>query len=168
MIGYRITKFNPKNREPDGRYLDDDWTSVADVGKKFKGKKLLLSEYLSIEDAYVETVRRFLRAANVTELQVKNPERKDALSHLPLRLRADTKTRICFFPKSKKLSGSDIDWVVRLNLRELFWCRLQGANQSYVHFGWDYYMYLGTNETSFVLPSLPRAMYPEVMKTPYK
>ena len=28
-------------------------------------------------------------------------------------------------------------------LREEFWCRLEGEHGSYIHVGWDYYLYVG-------------------------
>jgi hypothetical protein len=32
--------------------------------------------------------------------------------------------------------------IIRRILREEFWCRLEGS-KGFVHFGWDYYMYIG-------------------------
>ena len=168
MTEYRITKYNPMLRKTDGRDIYDDWTSVSDIGQQFKGKRLELSEYLVVEDAYVETVRRFLKAAKVTVLRVKSPEAKNSYSLSPPELSFQMEGKECSFPAEMKLSGPDIDWVVRINLRERFWCRLEGDNQLFIHFGWDYYMYLGTKDPSFVLPELPPMMFAEVFQSPYK
>lgn len=35
--------------------------------------------------------------------------------------------------------------LIRRVLREEFWCRLE-ADECFVHFGWDYYMYVGVSE----------------------
>lgn len=64
-----------------------------------------------------------------------------------------------FFTNNQKFSLSDefiaslcegrictieeIEILSRLNLRGDFWCSFYGPNSSYIHFGWDYYMYFG-------------------------
>ena len=40
---------------------------------------------------------------------------------------------------------SELREVVRRILREEFWCRLEGSG-SYMHFGWDYYMFIGAKQ----------------------
>jgi len=37
---YRITKYNPMNRDANGAYLLNEWTSFSDIGKTFDGKTL--------------------------------------------------------------------------------------------------------------------------------
>lgn len=53
MKTYRITKYNPKNREKDGVYSKDEWTSISDIGKSFGDYKLTASDYLKVEDQYL-------------------------------------------------------------------------------------------------------------------
>ena len=42
-----------------------------------------------------------------------------------------------------KVFRADIPMIVRAILREVAWCKLEGAAM-YVHFGYDYYMYIGS------------------------
>ncbi len=70
MAEYRITKYDPAKREPDGRYLLDEWTMATDVGCSFGGKTLTLEAYLAVEDAYVAAVRQMMEKAGVAELRI--------------------------------------------------------------------------------------------------
>ncbi len=48
MKEYRVTKYNPNNRDSKGSYLAEEWTSISDVGKS-----ITKSEYEEIENAYI-------------------------------------------------------------------------------------------------------------------
>jgi hypothetical protein len=63
--------------------------------------------------------------------------------------------------------GSDLDWVVRLALREALWCRLKGERGFYVHFGYDYYMYIGSEVLGADPPPMPPGMFAEVFDSPH-
>jgi hypothetical protein len=168
MAAFRITKYDPEKRDADGRFLADDWTSVSDVGESFQGVTLTLVDYLRIEDDYVETVCKFLSSAGISSLQVKDAERKSGDHHLPEKLESDMAGKVRFFAENATLRGTDIQWAVRLNLRELFWCRLEGDRGVYAHFGYDYYIYLGLKDVDFILPSIPSTMFAELCESPYK
>jgi hypothetical protein len=45
----------------------------------------------------------------------------------------------------KKCSWDEMDILIRANLRNYFNCFFKGSKGSYLHFGYDYYMYFGTN-----------------------
>jgi hypothetical protein len=61
---------------------------------------------------------------------------------------------IIFQPASLKhgsiVQASELEDVIRLILREVLWCKLIKADRFYVHFGWDYYMYIGSTSPSSV------------------
>jgi hypothetical protein len=46
------------------------------------------------------------------------------------------------FQNDSVLALDRISEIIRRILREEFWCRLEGSD-SFLHFGWDYYMYIG-------------------------
>jgi hypothetical protein len=46
------------------------------------------------------------------------------------------------FQNDSILPLDGISGIVRRILREEFWCRLKGS-EGFIHFGWDYYMYVG-------------------------
>jgi hypothetical protein len=110
MIEYRVTKYDPRLRDPSGRYLLDEWTSAGDVGRPFGGVLLTYEEYRRVEDAYV-----------ALENHRRHPE-------APL--------------EGATLVGPLLEQAIRSILREEFWCPLEGGD-CFLHFGWDYYMYVG-------------------------
>lgn len=38
MKKYRISKYNPCNRDEQGRYIINEWTSYSDIGKLYNRK----------------------------------------------------------------------------------------------------------------------------------
>jgi len=128
---YRVTKYDPANRDPDGRYLADDWTDVTDVGHVFAGNTLTREDYLRVETAYVQAARRFMEEAGVGSLAINDLEVHTASLGADLRVR-----------EGALVEGEALERVCRLALRSEIWCRLE-APGAFIHFGWDYYMYLG-------------------------
>ena len=56
MPDYRITKFDPAKRNPDGSYQDHaEWTSITDIGNPKYGNPTY-EEYEAIEDGYVQAI----------------------------------------------------------------------------------------------------------------
>lgn len=144
MNKWRVTKYNPKFRRR-GAFQVDDWTSASDIGKSFQGKILTLEQYLEMEDEYVSALSSFLRESQLTSLQVTNLE-----TDLPRPLQLEALGlaaplgEISGIQEGALLSPAEIETVCRLNLRELMWCRLEIPERFYVHFGYDYYMYIGS------------------------
>jgi hypothetical protein len=128
VFEFRVTKYDPVHRDLGGAYTRDDWTSFADVGQEFSGVVLTDAEYRRVEDDYVAAAVAFMQEAGVPSLEVVGLE-NHAGAPLP-------------FADGSPLGLSEVGEVVRQVLREEFWCRLEGAG-AFVHFGWDYYMYVG-------------------------
>ena len=143
MNGWRITKYNPTFRDKCGTYLKDEWTSVSDVGKSFDGAVLTFKEYREIEDTYVSTALSFVSEAGLDRLTITYLE-----THRVSEARAEDLQDIAFDPKLARkgmaLSGEDLADVCRLVLREIFWCKLEAESGFYIHFGYDYYLYIGS------------------------
>jgi hypothetical protein len=128
MYSFRITKYNPVYRNDSGAYVRDDWTSYSDIGRTYAGKTLSLHEYQEVETTYIEVAARFLRDAGIRELAVRNFENS-----------GKNQTSI---KEGAVLTLEQLAHVMRAVLRQELWCRLEGQS-SYVHFGWDFYMYVG-------------------------
>lgn len=62
---YRITKYNPANRNDSGNYCGDDWTSISDVGKFYNGELFTIEEYLRVENLYVCAVKKYMEYTHV-------------------------------------------------------------------------------------------------------
>ena len=120
MFEFRVTKYDPANRDCHGVYTQHEWTSVSDVGREFAGVVLTETEYRRVEDAYVTIAIAFLHEAGLQSLTISGLESHAAVS-TP-------------FAEGASLGLTDIGAMVRLILQEKFWCRLEGT-QAFVHVG---------------------------------
>jgi hypothetical protein len=168
MSAFRVTKYNPEFRLLDGSFGPEEWTSVADVGKVFCGRTFTLSDYLVAEDAYVEAVRLFLAESGERCLRVAGLESYGSNCELlPRALVEETKKHSSSVKDAQNVRGEDLEWIVRLVLRDAIWCRLEGATGFYVHFGYDYYMYVGSDALGSVAPTMPPGVFAEVFESPH-
>lgn len=55
----------------------------------------------------------------------------------------ENRTRALAFHEGTVLRLEQLQEIIPGILREEYWCRLQGDYGSFVHFSWDYYMYVG-------------------------
>ena len=124
---YRITKYNPRFRDREGRYRRSEWTAISDIGKVFNGTRLSKEEYLQIERAHIDFYKKIVKEAGIRWLKVVSSERM--------------KGRVAKAAKKRNVQPRRIEFLVKGCLRERFWCKLEGEN-FYIHFGYDYYTYL--------------------------
>lgn len=164
MFTYRLTKYDPAYRDDTGAFVHDDWISVSQIGRSFGGEALTKDKYLEYEDKYIEAVRQLSSFSKIHSMRINDLEFKpdftddlfgDGLPERCASLRADTIA-----------VGDDLESVVRGNLREIIWCRLQGPQESYIHFGYDYYMYIGLSRNASTA-ILPKGMFLEKFESPY-
>ena len=155
MNEYRITKYDPALRSPSGSYMADEWTSYSDIGRSFGGVILTEHEYKRVEDAYIDAAVAFLTEANLTSITVQGLENR--------------RKQYLAVHEGSVLTLEEAGAVIRAVLREEFWCRLQNE-RGYVHFGWDYYMYLGTPDRCPAAEQKAAALglYVEEFESPYR
>jgi hypothetical protein len=69
-----------------------------------------------------------------------------------------------------RISGDSLYEALKGLLREEFWCRLEGEHGSYVHFGWDYYMYIGVpcEPLASIEAARDDGLFLELFESPYK
>lgn len=170
MFQWRVTKYNPTHRNGEGAYQLVDWTAASDIGTMFSGSVLEAREYLEVEDAYVSTVSDFMRDAGLQSLEIEEIERLDddqaSLTRLglePIPFAAET-----LLP-DQKLDMEEVASITRLALRALLWCKLRGAGGFYVHFGHDFYMYIGSPLPSHEAraAAAQRGLFVERKRSPY-
>ena len=128
MIEYRVTKYDPANRDTGGAYTFPEWTSFSDIGCMFNGSRLSEAEHLQAENAYIVSALEFLRESGVSSLSVRELENPGG-AVLP-------------FGEGASLSLEQLKTALSRTLREEFWCKLEGAD-AFIHIGYDYYMYVG-------------------------
>lgn len=156
VLEFRVTKYDPAFRRGHrGPYTREEWTSISDVGRTVGGVPLTQTEYLRVEDAYVSSADAFLREAKVIALTVAGLENP---LNLPLP-----------FSEGAILDTDSVPSVIRRVLREEFWCRLEGAD-SFVHVGYDYYMYIGVPVECPAAVTIARqlGLFPEPFPSPYR
>ena len=125
---YRVTKYDPELRATSSVYPPDDWTSRSDIGKPFRGGILTEERYLSTEQAYLRAASAFLAEAKILQLKIVGLENRGEKLHAP--------------SKNSTVKSEDIPILLRSLLREEFWCKLE-CPSSFIHVGYDYYMYIG-------------------------
>lgn len=128
---YRLTKYDPVLRDQTGAYTGDDWTMFGQIGQTFAGQRLTLAAYLSVEARHLVVVASFMEENNTSSVVADGVE--DA--HGTFRV-GDGAT----------LSAVEATDAVRQMLRDEGWCRLIEDDRFYVHVGWDYYLYVGTEK----------------------
>lgn len=131
---WRVTKYNPVNRDENGYYLKDEWTSFSDIGKLYNGIEFTIEEYLKYEKAYIDSILVIMDCNNIDNLNIINLEKYE-----------EDNEYLNTFTEGMLLSNSQIKEVVRLVLRDEMWCKLIKDDSFFVHFGYDFYMYIGAN-----------------------
>jgi len=166
---WRITKYDPKKRNPQGWFLEDTWISYGDIGESYQGEKLTYDEYIRVENLYINAIVQFMSCLNISHLQVKSLEKNN-------RINTDSsvdKTEVIFVNAMKEndlLSLEQVAMVSKLILRGYFWCELISKYKMFVDFGYDYYMYIGSRlECKDTLQKIRESgLYVENFESPYK
>lgn len=168
MPSFRVTKFDPRKRDEAGAFLHDAWISVSDIGSAFAGEVLTQADYLRVEDAYVSSVRQFMVAAHIDTLRLVDLSIVSPPGVAVQKYFCDGVLDRCqMLKESSIVPNAHIDDVIRGALREILWCRLEGARGFYVHFGHDYYMFIGIPEAAQAPDHLPPGIFVEEFESPY-
>jgi hypothetical protein len=162
---YRVTKYDPGQRDSNGAFLPEDWTSASDIGKSIAGKTITKHEYLEVENNYVKAAKQLLLDAGIGSMRITNLEVK-------LKEKSAQLDDIDLVEKCKNLNDTaivavkDLEDVIKGCLREYIWCQLAGPQKSYLHFGYDYYMYIGLPKSASVR-AVPKGIFLEEVESPY-
>lgn len=147
MTSYRISKYNPANRDSNGSYLDDsEWTAISHIGKK-EYNYLTYNEYKEVEDAYVEAVKVILGDKEIDFLKVNSiefySEKADFTEYNETGILKDL--TVCFedlqgLRNGTKVALDELPELIRLILREIIWMYLTNGKVK-IYAGYDYYLY---------------------------
>jgi hypothetical protein len=136
MFHYKLSKYSRLEK-------DESWTSISDINASFAEQKLTETEYLSWEDSYITVIMNFLDEVNVESLKIVRLEDNRGLE-------ADDKRYFNLNDPYIKIRGGEslsddrLETVFRLCLREVLWIRAEHINGTYVTFGYDFYVNLGS------------------------
>ena len=141
MNYYRITKYNPKNRNEDGHYLLDEWICPSEVGNDFNGVTFSKEDYFKVETKYIDAVIKLLESQSINNLRIVNLSMNYKTQYLvdPENewLVEDSFQSIELF-EDKSLHIEEIKIIIKMILRNFIWCRLEIDNKFHLTFGWDY------------------------------
>jgi hypothetical protein len=149
MLEFRVTKYNPKNRNKKGHYLiTEEWTDFGEVGKN-----VTLQEYEIVESAYLETAYEFIKEAKISHLKLfglGNSQNKSP------------------FKEGESISIEQLKPVIKSILRNEYWCRIE-SDEVFVHVGDDFYMYVGVPSVSeeALVKARARGLFVERWISPY-
>jgi hypothetical protein len=128
---YRVTKYDPALRDDRGAYTGNDWTMFDQIGETFDGVRLTLSTYLDVEARHLVTMASFLEESGTSFVMAEDVENHNQTFRVS---------------EGARLSQVEVNNVVRQMLRGEGWCRLTDNDRFYIHAGWDYYLYVGTQQ----------------------
>jgi hypothetical protein len=162
---WRVTKYDPSFRDSKGAYTKPEWTDSSCIGSEVS-----LEDYLRVEDAYYHSIRHFMADGNISNLKVRSLETHKSVS--PSLAKSGLDSILLNRPKlSNKsvLAQGDLEQVIRMNLRGLIWCKLKNASRFFVHFGHDYYMYIGSDSPCLnaIEEAKKLGLFVEPYKSPY-
>lgn len=144
---FRITKYNPQNRDSNWYYLLDEWTSIHDLGKY----NISWTEYRNIESAYVDFVLNLLSHFKYSSLRLfwlekdfnwgsfQDPLLKWLWSNSSFLFQKITNN------KNLEYSIKEIWIIIQFFLREMIWWVLFW-NKIEMKVWYDYYLYLMTTD----------------------
>lgn len=148
FIKYRISKYSPTDRDSQGRYLKEEWTSYCDIGKSFKNRNFTKEEYIRTEIKYCEVVLRVLEELKVHKLHIEKLEKcysltqlKSMLEGVDLKLSAKDEWILNNLDNMNEVNDSEVENYLRLLLRECFWCELK-SDSLMITTGYDFYVYM--------------------------
>ena len=131
FYNYELSKY--KNDE-----LANEWTSICDINKIFNMKKLTNDMYLEVETNYIESIKMIMQKFSINSLIVMDLEKNSSLylqeltNNYPMLFKENL---IATFDKIKEgmvLKDTDLDIVLRLNLREIIYCNLYSDKRHFV------------------------------------
>ncbi len=148
MFNWRVTKYDPDYRDELGRYKKCEWTSFSETGTICNGKKLTIDDYIAIENSYVDAIAAFMDDLEIKSLKVKDLEKKNNkfMPNKDQKLYSEEMVNLYISLQNDYiLNVREIKNISRLVLRENLWCTLED-DIMFVHFGYDYYMYMGSHK----------------------
>lgn len=147
---YRVSKYDPRHRNSSGHFTRETWTSISDIGRCIGGLVVQKQEYLSIENAYLESVRGFcsLHSGPFRLMEFECYDLDSAKAALETEPLCDI--QVTLSPDALNLEQiltlRELEQLVILTLRERLWCELGVPGQALIRFGYDYYMYFASRQ----------------------
>lgn len=166
---WRITKYNPIFRDSQGKYCNEEWTSIFDVGKSFSGQVFTIQDYLQTEKMYIKAVLDFVEYLKLPGLKVTSLMKWTNEFKYSQYYSKEMIELYCNIKEDDILNSENLLNLCKLILRENLGCQLLYETKIFVHFGYDYYMYIGCDEScEDVIQKISKmGLFVEDFKSPY-
>lgn len=172
MYCYRVTKYNPDYRDEFGAYTRDDWTAISDIGEEFNKKTFKMEGYLRVENLCVDAVIRMMECVGVKSLMVIGLEKYYETPRITAHHEIYTERMVQLYQNISEnlfVTDHDLQDLCKLVLRESLYLGLVFEDKMYVHFGYDYYNYIGIDkECKNAIDSIQaKGLFVEECESPY-
>jgi len=142
---WRVAKYNPDFTDKNGCYtLVEEWTCPSEIGKTINGNEFTFDEYLQVEASYINSAIKFIEENSIDSLRILQLEcaisEEDKRSPL-----YEKEFEKLIFKEDSMVNKNEIHLICKMVLRNFLWCKLHRIDNFFIHFGWDYYMYIGSN-----------------------
>lgn len=160
---HTIVKYKPEYYNNEGHYIINEWGGMGDVGQIYDGHIVTLDEYLDVEQKYVDAVTKIMDLSNCKFLTISYLGDTVRSTKHSIRRMLSKKNRFLEYDRllynsymelieNKRIYITDIDNIIRLNLREYTYTGLTNLKKGLeIHFGYDYYMYCNTKLPTDIL-----------------
>ncbi|MCQ2185671.1 MAG: hypothetical protein MJY92_02975 [Bacteroidales bacterium] len=142
----QLIKYNPDFYDEQGRYMADEWDSYFDIGKRFNGQILSAEKYRAVEESFVSAIKDLLVASGCRYVTICLIEDHFTGTGHKGKLAKECQelySQISQYKEGKRISVNEIDAVIKLCLREQYWCALVNEKKHmHVDFGYDYYVHI--------------------------
>ncbi|MFC9509486.1 RNA-binding protein [Streptomyces sp. NPDC057002] len=152
---YRVTKYDPADRDDHGHYI---------------GREDTVSDHGEVEAAYLQAVAAFAGDTGVDHLAVREPQ-VPSFAHFGVEPAVDGFGLDGLFPAGPTgfHDGAEVPLevglqLVRAMLRDIgAWCRLEAEGVFAVHVGWDQYLYISSSRPceEALARTRERGLFPE-------
>jgi hypothetical protein len=153
----RLSKYDPAKRDSTGAFSQDDWTMYQQIGAIVAGRRLTRRDYQRTEDRYIAAILEMIREVGISKVRIN-------------RVSAVNRGKVRSLPKKN-------DYVSLVQLERLSRWALKGEldvsftlpRQFYLHFGFDYLVYIGLPRRPDVSISrlARKGLFVEEMRSPY-
>lgn len=163
-VEVKISKYNPAFRNMNGEYTIDEWTSVSDV-VKYDGFDIDI--YLETERKYWVVLHSILKSLSISELKLFEVEMYDLNKGNESNIEKDS-AKFCQeidLTNGMMVNLSEFEKLFEAAMREVVWFKACDENGTFVHFGYDFYLYCGS-KLNFRWENVD-GIFVEEMRSPY-
>ncbi|MEG0258857.1 MAG: hypothetical protein RR595_11150 [Lysinibacillus sp.] len=167
---WRVTKYNPDLRDENGWYtLQEEWTCPSEIGKVFEGRIFTLEDYLRTESAYINAIVHFIHDSGINTLRILQLTKIDISESDKLSTLYEDDFDQLMLEEDWIVSEKEIRTIAKMVLRNFIWCQFYSSDTFFINFGWDYYMYIGSNNKclSAIENAANAGLFVEEFSSPY-